>query len=265
MALAELHGTAAGDTLSAILGWTYFIAWSVSFYPQIVLNYRRKSVEGLSIDFLVYNVYGFACYALFNTAFYFSKSIGDEYSRRNNGHSNLVRFNDLFFSFHALALSIITFAQSFFYKRAANQRASRVARGFFYGTLVVLTLVAASSTYSAVYLLSFIKLACSMIKYIPQAGLNWQRKSTAGWSIHNILLDFAGGMLSFAQLILDAARSGSVAEALGNPVKFGMGLASIGFDVLFMVQHYVLYADRYERDIEAQATLHYGSTPDTND
>ncbi|KAJ1742372.1 hypothetical protein IWW40_000561 [Coemansia sp. RSA 1250] len=261
MTLAELHSAAVGDTLSAALGWTYFIAWSVSFYPQILLNYKRKSVEGLSIDFLVYNVYGFTCYALFNTAFYFNKSIGDEYSRRNDGHQNLVRFNDLFFSYHALALSIITFAQSFYYKRAATQRASRTARGFFYGTLAMLVLSVFSSIYNAVYLLSFIKLGCSMIKYIPQAWLNWQRKSTAGWSIHNILLDFTGGMLSFAQLVLDAARSGNVAEALGNPVKFGMGLASVGFDVLFVVQHYILYTDRYDcRDIEAQDTLGYGST-----
>ncbi|KAI8321207.1 PQ-loop-domain-containing protein [Martensiomyces pterosporus] len=208
-----------GEAVSTTLGWTYFVAWSVSFYPQIILNHKRKSVEGLSIDFLVYNVYGFACYALFNTAFYFSKSIGEEYARRNDGHKNLVRFNDLFFSYHALALSIVTFAQSFYYK-----------------------------------------LGCSMIKYMPQAWLNYTRKSTVGWSIHNILLDFTGGVLSFAQLILDAIRSGNVAEALGNPVKFGMGLASIGFDIIFMTQHYLLYTTRYDpQDIEAQ--LRYQNVP----
>ncbi|KAJ2292427.1 hypothetical protein J3B01_004065 [Coemansia erecta] len=199
------------------------------------------SVEGLSIDFLVYNVYGFACYALFNTAFFFNKRIGDEYARRNDGHENLVRFNDLFFSYHALVLSLVTFAQSFYYKRAPAQS-------------------------SSLYLLSFIKLGCSMIKYIPQAWLNYQRKSTTGWSIHNIMLDFTGGTLSFAQLILDAIRSGNVTEALGNPVKFGMGLASIGFDLVFLTQHFVLYTDRYDpQDIEAQvrcqsAPSTYGST-----
>ncbi|KAJ2817425.1 hypothetical protein IWW50_006175, partial [Coemansia erecta] len=223
-------------------------------------------VEGLSIDFLVYNVYGFSCYALFNTAFFSSKSIGDEYARRNDGHKNLVRFNDLFFSYHALALSLITFAQSFYYKRGPTQSASRTARIFFYGTLGSLALsLMFSSIYNTVYLLSFIKLGCSMIKYIPQVWLNYQRKSTVGWSIHNIILDFTGGILSFAQLILDAARSGNVAEALGNPVKFGMGLASIGFDLVFLTQHFVLYTNRYDpQDIEAhvrnQNTPTYGST-----
>ena len=31
--------------LSAVVGWIYFAAWSVSFYPQIVDNYRRKRLE----------------------------------------------------------------------------------------------------------------------------------------------------------------------------------------------------------------------------
>ncbi|KAJ2387116.1 hypothetical protein H4S02_003519, partial [Coemansia sp. RSA 2611] len=231
-------------------------------------------VEGLSIDFLVYNVYGFTCYALFNTAFFFSKRIGDEYARRNDGHQNLVRFNDLFFSYHALILSLVTFAQSFYYKRGPTQNASLTARVFFFGTIGGLCLsLVFSSGYNTIYLLSFIKLGCSMIKYVPQAWLNYRRKSTVGWSIHNIILDLTGGILSFAQLIIDAARSGNVAEALGNPVKFGMGLASIGFDLVFLTQHYVLYTDRYdpqdlsgiEAQVRYQNTPTYGSTDDSSD
>ncbi|KAJ1733686.1 hypothetical protein LPJ61_001439 [Coemansia biformis] len=270
MAGPETLLLSAGDTLSTVLGWTYFVAWSVSFYPQVCLNYKRKSVEGLSIDFLVYNVYGFACYAVFNSAFFFSKSIADEYARRNDGHTNLVRFNDLFFSYHALVLSLVTFAQTFYYKRAVAQESSRVARVFFYTTAagIALSLVL-SSAYTTVYLLSFVKLGCSLVKYIPQAWLNHRRQSTVGWSVHNIILDFTGGILSFMQLILDAARSGNVAEAFGNPVKLGMGLASIGFDLLFLTQHYFLYTDRYDPDdIEAQSQRHptpsYGSTGSSN-
>ncbi|KAJ1954571.1 hypothetical protein EC988_002363 [Linderina pennispora] len=220
-------------------------------------------VEGLSIDFLVYNVYGFACYATFNTAFFFSDSIRDEYAKRNDGHQNLVRFNDLFFSYHALVVSIVTFVQSFLYKRAPAQESSLVVRVFFFATATGAVLLSLFSTaYNVVYFLSFIKLGCSLIKYIPQTFLNFRRKSTVGWSIHNILLDFTGGVLSFTQLILDAARSGNVGEAFGNPVKLGMGLASIGFDVIFMTQHYLLYTDRYDpRNFEAQLQFQSDGTP----
>lgn len=32
--------------------------------------------------------------------------------------------------------------------------------------------------------------------------MNYKRKSTIGWSIGNVLLDFVGGMLSMLQMIL---------------------------------------------------------------
>lgn len=50
----------------------------------------------------------------------------------------------------------------------------------------------------------YIKLAITLIKYIPQAVMNYRRKSTVGWSIGNILLDFTGGTLSMLQMILNA-------------------------------------------------------------
>lgn len=42
--------------LSAVLGWTSFSAWSASFWPQLLSNHRRRSVEGLSFDFLLLNL-----------------------------------------------------------------------------------------------------------------------------------------------------------------------------------------------------------------
>ena len=30
------------DVFSKIIGWVYFFAWSVSFYPQIILNIKKK-------------------------------------------------------------------------------------------------------------------------------------------------------------------------------------------------------------------------------
>ena len=28
--------------VNAVIGWAYFVAWSVSFYPQVYLNWKRK-------------------------------------------------------------------------------------------------------------------------------------------------------------------------------------------------------------------------------
>lgn len=57
-------------TISSVIGWLYFIAWSVSFYPQIYINYTRKSVVGLNFDFLSLNIVGFLLYGIFNIGLY---------------------------------------------------------------------------------------------------------------------------------------------------------------------------------------------------
>lgn len=61
--------------ISSVIGWCYFVAWSISFYPQIYTNFRRKSVVGLNFDFLSLNIIGFLLYGVFNAALYYSPVI----------------------------------------------------------------------------------------------------------------------------------------------------------------------------------------------
>lgn len=50
--------------------------------------------------------------------------------------------------------------------------------------------------------------------------MNYQRKSTAGWSIGNIVLDSLGATFSLVQLVLDAYRYDDlVGGVFGNPSK----------------------------------------------
>lgn len=93
-----------------------------------------------------------------------------------------------------------------------------------------------------VYTLGYIKLLITILKYIPQAHLNYKRGSTAGWSIYNILLDTTGGILSLAQLFLDSALAGDLwGGTFGNPLKLGLGLVTLGFDGIFLCQHYIWF------------------------
>lgn len=57
----------------------------------------------------------------------------------------------------------------------------------------------------SIYSFGYVKLVCTVIKYCPQVYVNYKRKSTEGWSINQILLDFTGGVLSLAQLLIDSA------------------------------------------------------------
>jgi len=92
-----------------------------------------------------------------------------------------------------------------------------------------------------IYAIGYVKLVVTVVKYIPQAWANYQKKSTVGWSIQQILLDLLGGVLSLAQLTIDSSLQKDWSGLVGNPVKFGLSNVSILFDVIFMVQHYILY------------------------
>jgi len=54
-------------------------------------------------------------------------------------------------------------------------------------------------------------------------------------------MDTLGGGLSIAQLVIDSLLEGDWSGVTGNPVKFGLGNVSLIFDIIFIIQHYVLY------------------------
>ena len=62
--------------------------------------------------------------------------------------------------------------------------------------------------------------------------------------IWQIILDFSGGILSDIQLVGDCYILRDWSGITGNLAKFLLGFVSIVFDTIFMLQHYVWYADR---------------------
>ncbi|GAA5942907.1 uncharacterized protein JCM15063_006154 [Sporobolomyces koalae] len=247
---AHVYSIAAWGAPARLLGWTYTVAWSLSFYPQVLLNYRRKSVTGLSFDFVAINPTGHFCLLIVNLALYFSSPVRREYQDRHEGHLPQVQINDVWFSTHATILSACTLAQTLCYKRDPSQRTStfnRIFLAFVFVSSAALSVLAASPRIpeiewlDLVAYLSYIKLYISFSKYVPQVRLNYQRKSTVGWSIENILLDLTGGTLSLAQLVLDSWRAQDWQGVTGNPGKLGLSILTLGFDLIFIVQHYILY------------------------
>lgn len=94
------------------------------------------------------------------------------------------------------------------------------------------------------YYLSYLKLLLTVLKYIPQVYLNYSRKSTVGWSIVNVILDFSGGVLSISQILLDSFITGHWGGILGYLTKLVLGIITIIFDTLFLLQHYYWYPER---------------------
>jgi cystinosin len=152
--------------------------------------------------------------------------------------------NDVVFALHALLLTGATLIQTKIYPSSPS---TSFSRGFiiasFCGLVMVFIQIYLGNLLrlDLLYYLSSVKMMISVIKYVPQVVFNYKRKGTYGWSIENILLDLSGGLLSLLQTIIDAFALGDWTAITGNWVKFGMGISSLGFDIIFIIQHYCLY------------------------
>lgn len=246
--------------LSWSLGWTYTIIWSLSFYPQIWINWKRKSTTGLSMDFLCLNPIGFACLTVYSIALYASPTVRAQYADRHDGHFPQVQPNDIAFAGHALVLSLVILSQTLVYKRGVQHQLSRFHRTvilLILSTIAIALLLAWSGWLiwlDFIILLSLLKLYVTAAKMVPQAWYNYQRKSTVGWSIENIVMDMTGGILSLVQLVIDSALDHDWRGITGNPGKLGLSFLALGFDTLFLVQHFILYRGaEHEDESEAAA------------
>ena len=240
--------------ISKILGWSYFIAWSVSFYGQVIENYRRGKVKGLNFDFEIYNFVGFSSYLIYTIRGYIDENLG----------TGKVQPEDIGFAGHALLLTIITICQYFYYRdsedkeQKVNHFTITILSVMIWGAFLLILLESilnyydphvkkgAKYVFNSLIYLGWCKVIISLIKYIPQVYSNYKRKSTIGWNIHNILLDFTGGILSFIQNIIDYENFSLNREGESgtlNIAKFAISFVAIFFDIVFMTQHYCLYSD----------------------
>ncbi|CZT20580.1 related to L-cystine transporter [Ramularia collo-cygni] len=258
-----ISGEDIARAVSWFFGWVYFSAWTISFFPQAFLNYQRKTTDGLTPDFPLLNVFGFSCFSLSTILFLFSPVIRGQYAARHPlSPEPTVRMNDLAFGLLGLVMSVVTYSQFWpslwRWEPVAGVRriAGTVTLGIIWGSLLALTLITSfvlakgngRSTDSTVwawidvvYAMQYVKILLTIFKYIPQVVSNFQRKSTIGWSISQQLLDFTGGVLSLAQLVIDSSLQSDWTGLSGNPMKIGLGMVSLAFDVIFLSQHYLLY------------------------
>nr|XP_019599404.1 PREDICTED: cystinosin isoform X1 [Rhinolophus sinicus] len=240
-----IHSSAI-SIINQVIGWIYFAAWSISFYPQVIKNWKRKSVVGLSFDFVTLNLTGFVAYSVFNIGLFWVPHIEEQFFLKYPNGVNPVESNDVFFSLHAVALTLVVLVQCFLYERG-SQRVSWPAIGFlalswiFALIVMVMAAVGAVTWLQFLFCFSYIKLAVTLVKYFPQAYMNFHYKSTEGWSIGNVLLDFTGGCFSLLQMFLQSYNNDQWTLIFGDPTKFGLGIFSIFFDIVFFIQHFCLY------------------------
>lgn len=246
----------AVETLSSIIGWTYMLCWTASFYPQFLLNIRRKTTVGFSIDFSLLNILGMTSYAIHNVVLFTSPVVRAQYAHRYP-HNPIptVQPNDIAYSVHGAIITVLIYSQFYpklwRFSRIQDLRCSRWTLGFFWGCIAVVLLgayvVGLQPTafrwewLDVIYLIGNVKAFLTVVKYAPQIWLNIRRKSTRGLSISQFSLDLTGAVLSLVQLFIDAAHGGDLSAVLANPAKFALGNVTVFFDLIAFFQHYYLY------------------------
>ncbi|TQD98135.1 hypothetical protein C1H46_016257 [Malus baccata] len=230
-----------------VLGWTAFVSWSISFYPQVILNFRRKSVVGLSIDFVVLNVTKHSSYLVYNATLYFSSVVQKQYFEKyGEGQMIPVAANDVAFSAHAVLLTSIILFQIAIYERG-SQKVSKIAVGIVIAVWLgaAVCFFVALPTHSWLWLInifSSIQVFMTVIKILPRSAfMNFMRKSTDGLSIGYFSLDFSGGVTSYAQMAVQSIDQDSWVNFYGNMGKMLLSMISVSFDILFMCQRFLLY------------------------
>ncbi len=237
--LGEQDATPLIFFLSSLCGWTYFVCWSLSFWPQVVLNHQRKAVDGLSTDFLALNVVGFASYSLYNCLLCLPTWERAAYIERH-GEPPGVHANDAVFAVHALLLTLTSSFQACIYSRS-RVRLSPATILFVVASFVAIigSLLSGARKDPFVFLdvLSAVKVASSVCKFVPQVLENRRRESTTGFSLAQVVLDAAGSVLSVAQLLVDAVVLHSYRVIRGNPAKLTLGAVSLLYDSVLFYQH----------------------------
>jgi len=102
--------------LADVVGWGYFLAWTVSFLPQIYENWRRKSVVGFSFDMWAYFLLSYITYTIYNVTVYFKPNVLGDLTE-----DNPVKLTDVVFSLVAFICTAFQGIQCLMYDRGSQE------------------------------------------------------------------------------------------------------------------------------------------------
>ncbi|KAL6587430.1 hypothetical protein OROMI_000408 [Orobanche minor] len=222
-----------------------------------VLGWVAKSVVGLNFDFLMLNLTKHSSYLIYNASLFFSSTVRRQYHERFGFNELIpVAANDVAFSMHAVLLTAFTLFQVAIYDNVGTRKSLEFPSESF-------LLPGYSQQFVCVSLYPNI-LGCgwypsaSKIQY-PGGYDDHQIHSSGGFE--SLRVRYVGvellcessclrTRLDSNRLVKDRARAhldqNSWVNFYGNIGKTMISLVSIFFDILFIIQHYVLY--RHKKD-----------------
>lgn len=245
-------------SLALFCGWAYAIIWGVAFYPTIFLNYKLKTSDSMSWDFIILNLVGYSCYTLSLYLQLYNDTVRLQYKQLFGGRLPLLSLADITYSAHGLLLIYIILSQIIFGNSLWKfnnqrisfrlQRTSRILLMVLF-TYVFLSLSADKSGHAFLNFtinLAYCKIIISLVKYLPQVQHNYRRKTMYGISRMQIQLDLLGALFCIAEIYLKNELP--LMKAIeANRGKLGITLVASVFSTIFLYQIHI-----------------YGTSPEAN-
>jgi len=200
----------------------------------------RNSVAGLSTDSALYQLVNLSAYATYCTTFYFNSTVKHQYQAIHGEDAKImIESSDVAFALHASLMSSILCYQIVSYGGFKITPPSKFTKYIlslvFLWSLAIIALIITKIYFlwiDFLYFLASIKVFLGIGSYLSQVLLNYHRRSTMGFNIWTIILDFTGGTLSLFQLIFDSIDMHDVRGGIfGNWAKLVVSLISLAFDV----------------------------------
>ncbi|RZB46601.1 cystinosin homolog isoform X2 [Glycine soja] len=220
------------EVIYQVLGWLAFLS----------------CVVGLSLDYEILNLTKHFSYLIYNASLFFVPAVQKQYFEKY-GHGQMipVAANDVAFSTHSVIVHLIILSQIAMFERG-SQKFSKYAIAivvvvWFSAAICFFIALPSQSWLWLISIFNIIQVVMTLIKYFPQAFMNFLRKSTDGFSIGTILLDFSGGIFNYSQMVVQSIDQGSWVNFYGNIGKVLISLVTIFYDSILMCQHYVLYPE----------------------
>lgn len=241
------------EILSQLCGYSQMVLWC---WGMIVIPYeciKIKSSRGLSKDFMLNNAIGFTFMAFQDMFGFFSQ---------NASYASEVHISDILLSFCGCGFGYLGSVIVFLIP-------SEVPNNITWLSIVPNTIAIALyigwwsffGDQAAAILAGSNKAVLSLIAYIPQIILVIRNKTTMGWSMVGVWVDFGGGALAIFQIITDYYNTGRGTGFFNelNWGKFLLNVLSCGCSSVFFFQHYWIYKPKKEDKIAVVRKLSFES------
>ena len=225
--------------ISQLMGYTQMIFWIIGLSSMLYEPMRVKSSSSLSKDFIFIQLIGCTLLVFQDTWGFFSPK---------SSYAHEVHCSDILLSF--ICVNSATMAEVLLHTLPEDTKSinnkytlmSIVPNSL--SILLMIYMLFLKDLDSAAIMAGSLKGFLTMVAYIPQILLIFRNKSTKGYSMIYVSMDYLGCILAIAQIIIDYYNQGS--EGVGfmqqlNWGKFSLNFFGIISDSVMLYQHYFLY------------------------